>query len=87
MKTIAALSACALMALSAPAFAQAASSGSSKALLQNGSPSGASPSHAKEKGDKGTESGLAPTEGRSSANDASEQSPMNSGASGQSEAK
>jgi hypothetical protein len=81
MKTIAALSACALLALSAPAFAQAASGSTSKALQQNGSPSGPSPSHAEMRGDRGTESGRAPhvTEGRSSANDATD-----SGASSQS---
>jgi hypothetical protein len=72
MKTIAAISACALLALSAPAFAQGASISTAKELRQNGSPSGVSPSHADQPGDRGTESGHAPkvNEGRSSATDA-----------------
>jgi hypothetical protein len=81
MKTIAAISACALLALAAPAFAQSASGSSTKALQDNGSPSGASPSHAKLKGDRGTESGRAPKvqEGRSSAKDTKGSSAMKSG--------
>jgi hypothetical protein len=83
MKTIAAASACVLLALSAPAFALSAT----ESLQENGSPSGPSPSHAKMQGDRGTESGKAPrvTEGRASATDAGKglhMKPMATGDSG-----
>ena len=69
MKTIATLSACALLAFSTAAFAQNNTS-DSKALQQNGSPN--VPSAAKQSGAPNTESGPAAgsTEGRANATDA-----------------
>jgi hypothetical protein len=78
MRIIAAVFASALMALSAPAIAQAASGSTSKELKQNGSPTGVAPSHAKMKGARDTESGPAPKEGRSSATDTNGKSNMKS---------
>ena len=71
MKILGILSACALLALSAPAFAQSASD-NAKGLEQNGSPSGADPSHAKQPGasDAGSGKHQGMSEGRSSATDA-----------------
>ena len=72
MRTLTTLFACALMAVAIPAYAQSnTGSPMRKELQNNGSPSGANPSHAKQPGDRDTESGKAPsmTEGRSSATD------------------
>ena len=70
MKSIAAFSACALLALSAPAFAQSHPSPKTE-MLRNGSVNGSGPSHAKQKGAPDTESGASKglIEGRSSATD------------------
>jgi hypothetical protein len=76
MKTISALAACALLAFAAPALAQNASD---KSMQQNGSPNGVDPSHAKQGGAPGAESGPSTTEGRSSATDAKTGSGMNPG--------
>ncbi len=76
MKTIAALSACALLAFAAPALAQNASD---KSMQQNGSPNGVDASHAKQGGAPGAESGPSTTEGRSSASDTNNGSSMNPG--------
>ena len=69
MKSLLAISACALLAVSAPAFAQNANDPNSGGLEKNASPNGASP--AKQPGGAATQSGKAPamTEGRSSAED------------------
>ena len=72
MRTLATLSACALLALAAPAFAQSNGGDSMKKdLRQNGSPTGVAPSHAKQHGAANTESGpvKVPKEVRSSATD------------------
>ena len=67
MKTLAMLSACVAMTLSAPVLAQnAATTG----LENNGSPNGASPSHAKQPGESDAGAGRHKmSEGRSSATD------------------
>ena len=70
MKITAIVSVCALLAASSPAWAQSAAGGSEKSLQQNGSPNGAGMTHAKQPAASGTEAGPAPTEGRSSSDDA-----------------
>jgi hypothetical protein len=67
MRSLLAISACALLALSAPAFAQSASTSTQQKLNQNASPNGSSYTHAKQPGSTDTESGKAPSEGRASA--------------------
>jgi hypothetical protein len=67
MKTIVTISACTLLALSTPAFAQSTSNFSSgKELQQNGSVNGPGAAHAKQKGSARAESGPSNgmTEGR-----------------------
>ena len=70
MRTLATISACALLAFAAPAFAQATSSSTlHHELKNNGSVDGPGYSHAAQPGDRDTESGKSPrmNEGRASA--------------------
>lgn len=70
MKTISAISACALLALTAPAFAQNNTDANpSKSLQQNASPNGPGAAHEKQSGSADTQGGPSPQEGRTSATD------------------
>jgi len=70
MKTLATLSACALLALAAPAFAQNNSDPAATGLQKNGSPNGAAGSAAKQPGKSDAGAGKHDmSEGRSSATD------------------
>ena len=71
MKTLTAISACALIAMAAPAFAQSNPGASTDGMQQNGSPNAMGGAHPKQPGSADTQSGNAPTmtEGRSSVTD------------------
>jgi len=68
MKILSTVSACALIALAVPAFAQSNTGVNGNGMQQNGSPNGAGMSREKQPGAADTQSG-GMTEGRSSATD------------------